>query len=144
MARILIVEDDMIAADLSALRLRRVGHFVDIVNNGLEGLTALEAAPNDIVITDVMMPEMDGITMVRAIRGSGRAYAAIPVVGLSATTNPVNFPKMLAAGMNVVLTKPAPRDTLCTTIAELLRETRSQADVIELFRRDRGNVRVTG
>jgi CheY-like chemotaxis protein len=144
MARILIVEDDMIAAELSALRLQRLGHQVDRVVNGVEGLAALDAAPYDLVIADVMMPEMDGITMVRAIRASDRPYAAIPIIGLSASTNPANFPKMMAAGMNRVLTKPAPRGVLCDTVEQVLRDAPGPGGVIDMFGRSRDAVRVMG
>jgi CheY-like chemotaxis protein len=144
MARILIVEDDAIAAELSALRLRGAAHHVDIVVDGLEALKALDTQPYDLVVADVMMPHMDGITMVKTIRQSGSPYAAIPVIGLSATTNPVSFPRMIDAGMNLVLTKPAQRSTLCEAVTSLLGDRQTPADVIDMFGRRQDSERVTG
>ena len=79
--RLLIVEDDRDAADYIARAFREVGHVADQAPDGEEGLAAIaNGGEFDVVVSDVVMPGMDGPAMVRAIR---RAKPEIPVLFMS-------------------------------------------------------------
>jgi two-component system response regulator (stage 0 sporulation protein F) len=67
-ARILVVDDDQAIRLLLRAMLERQGHAVVEATNGNEGLRYYRAAPTDLVITDIQMPVMDGLQMIRALR----------------------------------------------------------------------------
>lgn len=81
-------------------------HVVTVASNGLEALTVLEASPFDLVLTDVVMPKMDGIALTAAIRRSGGDNAHIPIIGMTALAGRDSLREMLNAGMDEVVTKP--------------------------------------
>ena len=80
MARILIIDDD--PSILSTLRraVERAGHEVSAADNGLAGLAQLASAPVDLVVTDIVMPEMEGIELIERLR---RGYPGLPVIAMS-------------------------------------------------------------
>ena len=69
MARILLVDDDNAVRLLLRAVLERWGHSVVEAGNGAEGLRCYRAAPTDLVITDIQMPVMDGLQMIKELRG---------------------------------------------------------------------------
>lgn len=85
--RILAVDDDPLTVRLLTLTLRDVGGFdATIVNSAAEGLAKLRAERFDLVISDAMMPDMDGKEFCAAARALGGAAATIPILILSAAT----------------------------------------------------------
>jgi two-component system response regulator (stage 0 sporulation protein F) len=68
LARILIVDDDPMVRQLLRIVLRQLGHEVIEAQNGREGLQQYQAKPADMVITDIQMPEMDGLEMIQEIQ----------------------------------------------------------------------------
>lgn len=102
---ILILEDDPSVRTLLIKALSARGYEVRSAEDGLAGLTMLEAWTPDLLIVDVMMPRLDGMTFVRAIKGRGETKP-IPVIFLTAR----NDPKSMIAGINLgaryYITKP--------------------------------------
>ena len=82
MATILVVDDDMGCRRLTAKVLNIHGYTAISAANGLEALDALRREPVDMVLLDLMMPEMDGLTFMRAMRQYPQ-WAGVPVVVLS-------------------------------------------------------------
>ena len=80
MARVLIIDDDSAVRDALARALTRAGHVVDRAANGRQGLEAFETESIDLVITDINMPEMDGIEVMNAFRRRG---ASVPIIAIS-------------------------------------------------------------
>ena len=81
MARILVVDDDKVMRLLLRAMLERQGHSVVEAENGDEGLSYYRAAPTDLVITDIQMPVMDGLQMIKALRGDFPTAKIIAISG---------------------------------------------------------------
>jgi len=110
--KVLIVDDDVrnVFALVSVLEER--GMDVSFAENGREGIAALEAADHvDIVLMDVMMPEMDGYETMRAIR-SRPEFRDLPIVALTAKAMKGDREKSIAAGASDYVTKPVDVDQL--------------------------------
>lgn len=106
MTRILIVEDDPINAEVASIICEAAGYQIALATNGVEALEQLSTAAFDLVLTDVIMPRMDGVELTRRIRAADAPYARLPIVGLTAQAGHSDVAHMLEAGMTRVLTKP--------------------------------------
>jgi CheY-like chemotaxis protein len=120
MARILIVEDDPINAEVAAIICRANRHVVTVVEDGVQALMALDAQHFDLILSDVVMPRMDGITMTGLIRGSGGPYANIPIIGMTALAGKRELITMIDAGMDHVVTKPFRNSALLRVVEDAL------------------------
>ncbi len=88
MKNILIVEDEPLLLNVLSKKLKSEGFKVKSVENGLEGLEKLEKEQFDLILLDVVMPEMDGITMLKKVRSSSH-NSEIPVIMISNLEDPV-------------------------------------------------------
>lgn len=119
MARILIVEDEEANRDVAALICRTAGHDVAVAVDGAEALAVLAGQTFDLVLLDVLMPQLDGYGVARALRASER-WEKLPIIGVTALAGPSDIEAMQAAGMDEVLTKPYRRRALLETIDHFL------------------------
>jgi DNA-binding response OmpR family regulator len=103
--RVLIVEDHPLIAELVETRLRIEGMIPTKCAGGREALAALTAEQFDAVILDIMMPDVDGYEVLRAIRSTA-VTASLPVIFLTAKSSPADVEKGLALGANHYITKP--------------------------------------
>ena len=103
MLNILIIEDDGETAAYTAKGLREDGHRVEIAANGPAGLEAAEAGGFDVLVVDRMLPELDGLTLVRTLRAGGDGT---PVLFLTALGSVGARVKGLNAGGDDYLVKP--------------------------------------
>jgi len=103
---ILVAEDSPIVATLIASLLQKKGHRADMVVNGADAVKTVQNAAYDLVLMDVQMPEMDGISAAKAIRGLAGAERAIPIIALTANAVVGQREQYLQAGMNDYVTKP--------------------------------------
>jgi DNA-binding response OmpR family regulator len=102
MKRILIVEDDSSIAELEKDYLELEGFEVEVCNNGVQGLNALKTKEYDLLILDVMLPKIDGFTILRSIREE----KDIPVLMVSAKKEDIDKIKGLSLGADDYITKP--------------------------------------
>jgi DNA-binding response OmpR family regulator len=102
MKRILIVEDDLSIAELEKDYLELEGFEVEICNNGVDGLNALKTNAFDLLILDVMLPKIDGFTILRSIQED----KDIPVLLVSAKKEDIDKIKGLSLGADDYITKP--------------------------------------
>ncbi|GAB6096575.1 hypothetical protein JCM14469_28280 [Desulfatiferula olefinivorans] len=111
-AAILLAEDNPANQKLTQTMLTKAGYRVDVVANGREAVSAVEAAPDrfDLILMDVQMPVIDGIEATRIIRMKG--FTEVPIVALTAHALSGDREKCLAAGMNAYTTKPIKRDAV--------------------------------
>ncbi len=116
--RVLVAEDNATNRLVAMKLLERLGCRPDAVCDGQEALTALRQQSYDLVLMDVMMPEMDGLAATRAIRRGETADRLIPIVGLTAHVRSENLEECKEAGMDAVTTKPVTATSLRTAIAE--------------------------
>ena len=108
---LLVVDDIETNRDILALGLMMVGYKVKMADSGFEALTlAREEAP-DLILLDVMMPEMDGYETTRAIREIG-GYETLPIIALTAKAMAGDREKCLEAGASDYITKPVDIDHL--------------------------------
>ncbi|WP_167730426.1 response regulator [Terasakiella sp. SH-1] len=118
--RILVAEDNQVNQMVAQGILKKLGHYVDVVSNGLEAINAVENLPYDLVLMDIQMPECDGYQATRDIRSKTGTFANIPIVAMTANAMAGDREKCLLAGMNDYLSKPVTADKLGTCIDSLL------------------------
>lgn len=103
--KVLLVDDEPSLLDLMAELLDDLGHESVRADNGLRALEALDREPLRVVITDWMMPGMDGLELVRRIRASGR-QRYVYVIMLTALTGPEKYLEGMRAGADDFVSKP--------------------------------------
>lgn len=123
--RILIVDDEADLADLVAYNLQRSGFNARVVHNGRDGLRTMETWRPDIVVLDVMMPEVDGLEVARRMRDDPD-LATVPVVMLTALSDEDDEIRGLDAGADDYLTKPFSIKILIKRIEALLRRAQTR------------------
>ncbi|MBD2103459.1 PAS domain S-box protein [Leptolyngbya sp. FACHB-261] len=109
--RILLAEDNRVNQKVALLNLERLGYRADIVGNGLEALDALRRQPYDVVLMDVQMPEMDGLSATRQICQewpNSRPW----IIATTANAMPGDRETCLEAGMDDYISKPVQTRTL--------------------------------
>ena len=92
--------------------LTRAGYAVDEAMNGLEALEKLLITPVDLLIVDINMPKMDGLTFLRSLRRQPLPLSATPAVVISTEAAPKDVQAARASGANFYLVKPIAQDTL--------------------------------
>ena len=110
--RVLIVDDAALVRAYYRQALERAGYEVDEALNGLEGLEKVLMQPFDLAIVDVNMPQMDGMTFIRTLRGEELPMAAMPVLVTSTEAKEHDIAAARAAGANFYLTKPISQESL--------------------------------
>jgi PAS domain S-box-containing protein len=105
--KVLLVEDIETNAMLAMYRMKQQGHQVDWRVNGLEAVAAFQADRYDLILMDVMMPEMDGLDASREIRRLERPGGRhTPIIALTASVMVEDHQKCIAAGMDDIQIKP--------------------------------------
>jgi CheY-like chemotaxis protein len=99
--------------------LERRGHEVEVAGDGEAAVRLAGERPFDVVLMDVQMPVMDGLTAAAAIRALDGPAAAVPILALTASAMPGDREACLAAGMNDHLTKPITAATLFAALREV-------------------------
>ncbi len=117
--RVLVAEDNATNQMVAKSMLAKLGHEIDIVPNGREAVAAVQSRPYDVVLMDVQMPEMDGLTAAKLIRELAGPVAAIPIIALTANAMVDDCESYLTAGMNDYLSKPMSSLSLAAVLARV-------------------------
>ncbi|WP_376957997.1 response regulator [Azospirillum sp. A26] len=125
--RILVVEDSPLNQMLVTAILAQAGHRADTANNGLEAVMAAQAGGYDLILMDLSMPEMDGLTATRLLRDLPGPAGRVPVVAMTADTDEADRVRCRHAGMNDHVAKPVDRVLLLETVEKWLRASAVQA-----------------
>ena len=118
--RILLTEDDMINREVAGELLREVGQNVDTAEDGLEAVELANQNQYDIILMDMQMPNMDGLTATRLIRAMPNG-AEIPILALTANAFAEDRERCLDAGMNDFIVKPIDPPVFFETLVKWLR-----------------------
>nr|WP_294516078.1 ATP-binding protein [uncultured Rhodopila sp.] len=116
--RVLVAEDNATNRLVALRLLERLGHQCDAAGDGAEAIAMLDLEAYDLVLMDVMMPGMDGLTATRRIRAAEPPKSLVAIVGLTAGSSAGNLADCLAAGMDAAATKPVTLASLGAAIAE--------------------------
>ncbi len=116
--KILLAEDNKVNQKVAVLMLRKLGYEVDVANNGLEVLAILDKKFYDVILMDIQMPEMDGVTATRHIRATRQPQPWI--IALTANALPEDRQMCLDAGMNQYISKPISLPVLTRVLGEVL------------------------
>jgi len=119
MAKILAVDDSAAMRQMVGITLSGAGHEVEHAADGCEALQKAEASKFDLVITDVNMPRMDGLTLVRELRGLEK-YRFVPLLVLTTEATTERKQAGKAAGATGWLVKPFNPERLLATINKVL------------------------
>ena len=103
LVKVLVVEDDLDVAKFICDSLQQAGYVVDVCHNGKQGLLQATTETYDAIILDRMLPELDGISVLKTLRATG---AKVPVILLSAMAEVSQRVEGLQAGADDYLTKP--------------------------------------
>jgi two-component system chemotaxis response regulator CheY len=117
--QVLVVDDASLVRAYYRQALERAGYEVAEALNGLEGLEKVLMQPFDLVIVDVNMPQMDGMTFIRTLRGKDLPISAVATLVTSTEANEQDFQAARAAGANYYLTKPMTQEKLIEHVALL-------------------------
>ena len=116
MARILLVEDEVFISMATSMLLEDEGHVVDVASDGAKGLDMAVASPPDIIITDYMMPRLDGLTLIARLRTLG---SDLPII-LTTSVREDQLPSTYPGGHNRYIGKPYVIEQLLDAVEELL------------------------
>ena len=119
MPTILVMDDDPVIQKLLSVNFEMEGYRVVTASDGVEGLGRVAAEPPDLVLLDVMMPKMDGIAVLRALKADQQT-ANIPVLMLSAKAQATDISGGLDAGADDYITKPFDPLELLDKVAALI------------------------
>ena len=117
--KILLAEDNMVNQRVAVGLLAKYGYRVDVAANGLEVLDALKRRPYDLILMDVNMPEMDGLTATKSIRRDHPQSTQPHIIALTANGMREDSERCLAAGMNDYVSKPIQVNELIAAIARV-------------------------
>jgi two-component system sensor histidine kinase/response regulator len=121
--RILLAEDNVINERVARRILEQRGHTVTHAENGLKAVALFQAQPFDLILMDVQMPEMDGLTATKLIRQAEAVTKTHTlIVAVTAFTTKEDEERCMEAGMDGFLTKPLSARALFELIASLMKE----------------------
>lgn len=119
MGNVLIVDDSSLIRSVASSAAQEAGHNVIVAGNGQEGLDAMQNSAIDIVFSDVNMPVMGGLEMVKNIK-SNPDYKFIPVVMLTTESNPELKAQGKALGVKAWMLKPFNKEKFFMALKKLL------------------------
>ncbi len=115
--KILVIDDDDAITELMSMLLKTHGFEVLTTNSGAEGVKLVEEKRPSVVLLDLMMPDMDGWQVSKAIR----SFSNVPILILSAINDPSMVASVLDAGADDFLVKPVPSSVLVAHIRKMVR-----------------------
>ena len=117
---LLLVEDNILNQKLIFLNLTKCGYSIDIASNGALAVNKFKEKKYDLILMDIMMPEMDGYEATKRIRQIEKKTGTYtPIIGLTANTYDADKERCIEAGMDAFLTKPFDLELFKETIKKI-------------------------
>ena len=129
--RVLLVDDNRVNQQLAAAMLDRLGLGFDLADNGADCLRRLAASGYAVVLMDMEMPEMDGVTATRHIRAGEAGGTHLPIIAMTANALTEDRERCFAAGMDGYIPKPISLSALKTELYRLFGKVAPQATAVE-------------
>ncbi len=126
--KILVIDDDIAITELMSMLLKTHGFEVITTNTGAEGINIAKAKNPSVVLLDLMMPDVDGWQVCKAIR----KFSNVPILILSAINDPRMVASVLDAGADDFLVKPVPSGVLVAHIRKMVRRNTGSLDNVNL------------
>ena len=120
MARIVLADDEPKLRDIFARYLTALGHEVRVAGDGKEAMAALEADPADLLVTDINMPDMDGIEILSALRKRGSRLPVIAISGGGYVDGGLLLSSAAVLGAALTLEKPFALEALRDAVEKAL------------------------
>ena len=130
--KILIAEDDPIAAKVLRLTLKNYGHEVDVATDGSEAWQMFDAEPYRLIISDWMMPGLDGLQLCDRVRNRAKTPYTYFILLTAAHTGPEDYTLAMDSGVDDFLTKPFDREIIRTRIYVAQRILRYTTEIRQL------------
>ena len=118
--RLLMIEDDHRLSAMVKTYLEQSEFLCMVADTGVAGFEALQAETPDVVLLDLMLPDTDGLSICRQIRGSQAAYAHVPILMLTAKGRDTDVAQGLGVGADAYMTKPFSTKDLAAKVREML------------------------
>lgn len=126
---ILLAEDNRVNQAVATRILQKIGHAITVANNGAEALEMLAANSFDLVLMDIQMPQMDGLTATRNIRmQEATTHFHVPIIAMTAHAMKGDRERCLEAGMDGYVSKPINTQELESAISKVMNLPGSNAD----------------
>jgi len=119
--KILVVDDDAELIELISFNLKQAGYAIGTASNGLEAIKKAHSLDPDLIVLDVMMPELDGFAVCEILRRDTKT-ASIPIMMLTAISSELGRMAALGSGATDFVTKPFSPRLLIGRIEELLQK----------------------
>lgn len=119
--KILVVDDDPDVVELVSYNLKRSGYAISTASDGAEAIKKARTLAPDLILLDVMMPELDGFEVCEILRRDSTT-AAIPIMMLTALSSEMARMEGLGSGANAFLSKPFSPRVLLAHVANLLKD----------------------
>lgn len=119
-ARILVIDDDPVVRDMLVEMLKREGYDVDSAEDGRAGMRRFREQPSALVITDVLMPEQEGLETLMQLRQSGRPVKVMAISGGGRVGADTYLNSARTLGADAILAKPFGREELLEKVTALL------------------------
>lgn len=119
--KVLVIDDEEEILALLKVRLERAGYAVSLANDGRTGVRQAEEEAPDVILLDLMMPEMDGFQVCKQLKMTQRT-AQIPVVALTALGEEESAKKALKLGIEAYIVKPFDSEMLLSALKDALKQ----------------------
>ena len=130
--KILVIDDDIAITELMSMLLKTHGFDVITTNSGAEGVKLVKEKNPNVVLLDLMMPDMDGWQVSKAIR----AFNNVPILILSTINDPAMVASVLDTGADDFLVKPVPSSVLVAHIRKMVRRNTGSLNSVNFKKND--------